>query len=87
MVEAIEKMKGEKLEQFRDKRGDWGRDLLLATARRCCGMSLRDLGRHMGGLDYAAVSIAIKRFEQSMKSSRNLRNARKAVEEMLNVET
>ena len=87
VVEAVEKAKGEKLGQFRDKRGDCGRDLLLATARRHCGLSLIDLGLRVGGLDYAAVSIAIKRFEQAVKSRRDLRNIQNAVETMLNVET
>lgn len=64
-----------------------GQFLILVVARRCCGLTLRELGMQVGGLDYAAVSIAIKRFEKSSRKSKTLRAARARAEELLKVET
>ena len=56
----VEKIKGEKWEDFRERYGDWGRDVVLYVGRKGCGLSLRRLGEAVGGMDYAAVSAAIK---------------------------
>ena len=41
----------------------------------------------MGGLDYAAVSVAIKRQQQRAKSDKKLTAEERAAVNMLNVET
>lgn len=46
------------------KRGGLGRDMTLTLARDLCGMTLRELGEQMGGIDYASVHMAIRRMEQ-----------------------
>ena len=61
VIAAMEKIKGEKWEVFRDRNGDWGRDAVLYCARKACGLSLKELGEATGQMDYAAVSAAIKR--------------------------
>lgn len=38
------------------ERGDWGRDLVLAMARRHCAMTFKGLGKAAGG----ARSVAVK---------------------------
>ena len=86
VVGAVEKVKGETWEKFRDRHGDWGRDLALAVARRCTGMTLRELGERVGGLDYAAVSEAIGYFERQRMGRKDVREARKRVEQFLNLE-
>jgi hypothetical protein len=63
IVSVVEELKGEKWEEICDRRSDWGRELALYLGRRLSVMKLRDLGQQVGGSDYAAVSIAIKRFE------------------------
>jgi len=62
-VGVVEKVKGEKWEQFRDRYGDAGRDLVLWFGRRHGGLSLRELGELAGGLDCTSVSLAVKLFE------------------------
>lgn len=71
-VRTVEALKGETWEAFRDRHDDWGRDLALWLARRRCGLTLRALGEHVGGLDYVTVSMAIKRLAQRLTRERSL---------------
>jgi len=88
VVKAVEYVKGEKREAYWDRRSDWGRDLTLALARKLSGMSLRDLGTAAGGMDYGAVSEAVRRMERRLADDKNLRNIyRQLVAKMLNIET
>ena len=82
--EAVERIKGERWECFADRRGDAGRDLFLWAARRFCGVTLRELGDAIGA-EYAAVSVAIKRFERRAASARPLRAMQAQLVSMLNV--
>jgi len=85
VVAAVEKVKGEKWESFRDRHGDWGRDLVMYLVRRRCGIKLAELGKALGGLDYATVSAAVKRFGERLRQDRALAGVVKRVEvEMLN---
>jgi len=86
VVGAVEKAKGERWDEFRDRHGDWGRDMVLAVARRCTGMTLRELGNRVGDMDYAAVSEAIRHLERRQMPRRDLREARKRVEQFLNLD-
>ncbi len=65
-ISVVEKLKGEKWETFRDRYGDWGRDLVLYLGRKVCGLKLKELGEAAGGIDYVSVSAAVKRFENSV---------------------
>lgn len=38
-----------------DCHGDWGKWMVLKVARENTGMTLRELGEAVGGIDYAAV--------------------------------
>jgi putative transposase len=67
VVPVVEELKGEKWERFRDRYGDWGRDLVLYLGRRACGLKLKELGEAVGGIDYVSVSSAVKRLENRMK--------------------
>ncbi len=73
VVRAVELVKGERWERFRDRHGDWGRDLVAYVARRHCGVRLRELAVAIGGLDYGSVAVAIQRFAKRLKSDRSLR--------------
>ena len=43
------------------------------------------LGNQMGGMDYAAVSVGLRRFDSRLKQERKMRRAFKNIVEMLNV--
>ena len=51
---------------------DPGLALTLHVARRCTGLTLRELGEAAGGMDYAAVAAAIRRFGIKLAESRAL---------------
>ena len=87
IVKAVERVKGGKWEAFFNQYGDWGRDLALWIARTRGGMSLRELGEKSGGLDYSAVSEAIRRFEHKQLKASHVRVALNRVLKMLNMET
>jgi len=74
VVRAVEQIKGEPWEQFRDRYGDWGRDMVVYVARRHGGLRLRELADAMGGLDYGSVAMASKRFSQRLLTDRSLRH-------------
>jgi hypothetical protein len=67
VIAAVEKLKKEKWEAFRDRYGDSGRDLVLYLGRRACGMKLRELAVAAGLKDYATVAAAIARLERSKR--------------------
>lgn len=75
VVRAVEKARGERWEDFAARRGDPGLAMALYAARRCTGLTLRELGAAAGGMDYNAVGMAIKRFEQRLAREPALRSA------------
>lgn len=87
VIAVVEKLKGESWEGFRDRHGDWGRDLALYLGRKAGGLSLKALGEAVGGADYAAVSAAIKRFEKRMRKERKLAQVARRSRHLLNIET
>jgi len=80
VVKEVERLKKEPWDSFRNRHGDWGRDLVLWCARKHTGLTLRDLGEKIGGLNYTGVSMAIKRFESMAKQNRSLRKIMKALD-------
>jgi hypothetical protein len=87
VVKAVEAIKGERWQDFVDRHGDWGRDLALWVARRRGGMMLKELGEEAGGMDYSAVSEAIRYFERHRMKRAEVRSALKQVVQFLNLET
>lgn len=73
VVTVVEELKRERWESFRDRYGDWGRDMALYLGRRRCGMKLAQLGELAGGIDYVSVGNAVKRFAMRTERDRNLR--------------
>jgi putative transposase len=80
VVAAVEKVKGERWEAFRDRYGDWGRDLALYVGRRRAGMRLRQLAEAAGGVDYGSAAGAVQRFAQRLSHERALKKLVSAVE-------
>jgi len=72
VVGVVERIKGEKWESFRDKRGDEGRDLVLWACQQYGSMSLREIGTRAGGMDYSAVAVAILRLKRRAAGNRKL---------------
>ena len=82
---VVEQIRNEPSGQWLTKHGDWGKWMVLTLARQCTGMTLRELGDELGGADYAAVSMALKRFDRRMKGDKALVKVFRAAHEMLNV--
>jgi hypothetical protein len=57
VIKAVERHIGESV--VPGKRGGLGRDMAFKLARDLCGLTLRELGVQMGGVDYASVHMAI----------------------------
>lgn len=73
VVRAVEKVKGERWEEFRDRQGDRSRDVVLWLARRHAGLKLAELGALAGGLDYRSVGSALRYLEEAQKQNPQLR--------------
>ena len=73
IVSAVERLKGETWGEFHDRHGDWGRDAALWLGRRAGRLSLAELGRLAGTMDYAAVAQALTRFGRRMERNPELR--------------
>jgi len=86
IIAAVTRVKGEPWEAFRDRHGDSGAALVLRLARRYTGLTLRELGAAGGGMDYAAVSVAIKRQQQRIPADATLAAQEQAAVRLLNVE-
>ena len=54
--------------------------MLLWAARKYTGLTLHEIGAAAGGMDYTAVAMAVKRFEQKADSDRTLKKLMKQVE-------
>ena len=83
VVAVVENIQGESWEAFRDRQGDWGRDLALHLGRKYCGLKLSDLGARVGGLDYRSVSWAAARFVTRTAKDRAWKKALEAAERLI----
>ena len=72
VIAAVAQEKGEPWEQFRDRYGDWGRDVALWLGRRHCGLTLQELGQAAGGVSYPAVGQAARKIERRQKTDAKL---------------
>ena len=86
VIRCLEKLKGEQWTEFRDRHGDSGRDLVLYLGRRVCGLPLKELATAAGVGDYAAVGMAVARFEKRLRQHTRDGEQVKRVCHLLNVE-
>jgi hypothetical protein len=49
-------------------------------------MTLRELGKYMGEVEYPAVSVAIARLQNRLKTERSLQRRVKQIDKLLKVE-
>ena len=91
IAKAVSGYKGEDWEQFINRRGDWGRDMVLLLARKNTMMSNRELAEHIGRVDDSAVAQAIRRLEKRIQNDPRLFRAiemlQKRISEMSYVKT
>ena len=85
VVSAVARARDADRSKWLGKHGDWGKWLVLQLARRYTGMSLSELGAQLGGKDYAAVSMGLRRFDKTLKAQRAIKKIRAAACRMLNV--
>jgi hypothetical protein len=84
VIAAVEAVKGEKWDEFRERHGDSGRDMVLYLGRRVCGMKLGELAKAVGLGNDAVVATNVKRYERRLQSQRREQNLMKQVSQMLN---
>ncbi|MGH9424899.1 MAG: transposase [Terriglobia bacterium] len=82
IVKAVETVKQEKWKQFRDRRGDWGRDVALYLGRKHGALKLKKLGE-LADVDYGSVSMALQRLEQRRQLDRQIAQHLREVESVL----
>lgn len=74
VLKAVERECGMTWGALCEAHGNGGRELAFWLGRRLCGLSLRELGDRAGGVDYSAVSVAVKRFGRRMVEDKGLRD-------------
>ena len=75
LLTLVQRVTGESLKTVLTRRGSVWRPLLLWAARRYGRMTLREAGDALGGRDYTAVAMAIRRLETNARTDPALREA------------
>jgi len=83
VVAAVEREFGMPWRSVCEAYGNGGRELAFRLGHRLCGLTLRELGSRAGGVDYSAVSVALRIFGRKMEKDRVLRKLCRRVEEEL----
>jgi len=73
-------------EEVSRRRGNGAVGLAYYLGQRHAGMTLRQLGKYMGDVEYPAVNVAIARFQNRLKTERSLQRRVKQIEKLLKVE-
>ena len=72
IAELISKEFGEPWKALAERRGHPARALAMVLSRRHTSLSLREIGEHCGGSDYAAISQAKHRMEAKLRDNKRL---------------
>lgn len=78
---------GASWESLLQRFGDPVKWLVLRVARRYTGMMLAELGEVAGGMDNAAVGVALRRLERALPTDLGLQQLEARMVEMLEVKT
>jgi len=84
VIIAVEQVKGQKWDEFREKHGYRGRDMVLYLGRRVCGLKLAELAKAVGLRNYAVVATNAKRYERTLEKDRTEQARMKQVCHLLN---
>lgn len=87
IIARVEEMRGAAKEEWLNQHGDEGKWMILKLARHRCGMTLRELGEAIGGMDYAAVSMGIRRYEKRLERNKDKKRRFDRVAKKLEVKT
>ena len=86
IVKALETLQGEKWADLSMRHGDWTRDAALWLGWRVGRLRLNEPGSLAGGMDYAAVSQAARRFDARVEKETKLREMMNRLQnQLLNV--
>ncbi|MEI8197724.1 MAG: transposase, partial [Phycisphaerae bacterium] len=83
VIEVVALEHGESWEQFRDRHGDWGRDVALWLGRRHSGLTLQELGHAAGEMAYPAVGRAVRQIERQRQTDAKLARLIQKLEQQL----
>ena len=72
LAAAISEEFDEPWEALKDRRGHPARALAIVLARRHTALKLKQIGEYCGGIDYAAVSQANRRMENTLRQNSDL---------------
>ena len=87
IIEAVEEVKGTPREEWLRRHEDDGKWMILKLARHRTGMTLRELREAVGAMDYAAVSMGIKRYEKKQERNKSLKKVHEKLVGKLQVKT
>lgn len=87
VAEALESVYGMGWNEVLERYGDPVKWLVLRIARRYTGMTLGELGAVAGGMDYAAVGMALRRLDRNLPEAPALRQIEAQMVKMLDVKT
>lgn len=85
VTEAVARARAEDWDELAERWGDPGAGLAMWIARRCTGLTLREIGQGVGGRDYAAVAMAIRRMDTRLGHDKALRAQAAQICKLLNV--
>lgn len=85
MVKAAEKIAGESFQESEKRRGTLIKPLALWGGRWLCGLTMREIGEGAGGMDYNAVNMALRRWEERMKREPSVAALAEELRTMCNV--
>ena len=87
VADALEAVTGTSWEEVLQRYGDPVKWVVLRAARRYTGLTLAELGTVAGGMDYAALGMALRRLERKLPGSPDLQQLDAQMAEMLDVKT
>jgi len=85
IVKMVEDERGESWAEFANRHGDWGREMVIYLARKRTGLTLKQIGAALGGLEYKTTGKAAQRFEASLAKNRERRKLASSLLEQLSL--
>ena len=83
---AVEEVRGEKWEHFVNRHGDPARDLVMYILRERSGQSIAVIAENCGVKRRGTALLAIRRFEQRLRTDKTLRKLMDGVTKMLDMD-
>jgi putative transposase len=84
ILQAIERAKNEKWDEFKDRYGDGGLALALTMARKYAGLTLAETSRRLGLAPGVNISLTIQRYRQRLRQDRSERRIAAIADKMIN---